>query len=122
MEAMFQEIIILVEGKIKKAYICKCLIPGENGESNYCNIKSGSFKAQITHLKKHHSILLPDSIICHQHEIILSTPCLIISHFKDHILQACNTFNYEGESDQCETCKNNIINIKMCRPGMSCIV
>ena len=88
MEAMFQKIIILVEGKIKKAYICKCLIPGENGESYYCNIKSGSFKAQITHLKKHHSILLP-SIICH--------------HFKNQILQACNTFNYEDESDQCET-------------------
>ena len=122
MESMFKKVVILVNGRTKKAFICKCYIPGEDGATNYCNIKCSTFKGLVRHIQKEHSILLPDSILCRQHEMIMTTPCAVLNHFKMHIEEGTETFNYQDESEECGTCKANINAIKMCRPGMSCIL
>ena len=121
MDPMFKKVVILVNGKAKKAYICKCYLAGDDGSANYCNAKENSFKAIVHHLQKEHSILLPDAIICHQHEIIMQNTCSVISHYKLHTLEGCSTFNYQDESEECADCKDNLNCIKMCRPGLSCV-
>ena len=120
MDPMFRKVVILVNGKARKAFICKCVITGEDGSSNYCNIKSNTFKWVVKHLQKQHQILLPDSIICPQHEVIMMNTFAVISHFKEHTLEAAAAFNCQEESDECSDCKKNLDCIKMCRPGMSC--
>ena len=119
---LYKNVVLLVEGKPKKAYICKCYIPAENGTANYCNIKSNTFKGVIRHLQTQHSILLPDPRICHQHEMIMRTDCSVLNHYKQHIEAAVATFNYQDQDEECTACKNNLNAIKMCHPGMTCVL
>ena len=122
MDPIFKKVTLLLDGKAKKSYICKAIIDGEEGASNFCNIREKSFKGMIKHLKRVHSILLPESIICHQHEVIMTTTCMVVDHLKLHIEEAASTFNYQDEGEQCLTCKSNIQCIRMCRPGMYCML
>ena len=122
MDSLFKKVNLLVNNRSKKAFICKCLVPGEEETSNYCNIKQDSFKALVRHLKKEHKILLPDAIICNEHEVIMTTTCAAVDHYKFHTLEAFSTFNYQDASEECSTCQQNIQCIKMVRPGMSCIL
>ena len=122
MDPMFKKVTLLLNGKIKKAYICKCYVADEKGEANYCNIKSNTFKEMVRHLQKHHSIFLPESVICRQHEMIMSTTCSLISHYKQHIEEGMTAFNYQDESEECPTCKTNFSAVKLCRSGMPCVL
>ena len=122
MEQMFRKVTILVNGKTKKAYICKCYVTAETGAANYCNIKSNTFKGMVRHLEKQHSIPIPEAIICRQHEVIMPTTCAVFQHYKTHIEEGVATFNYQDESEECGTCKTNINCLKRCLPGMSCVL
>ena len=130
---LFRKVLIL-NGKSRKTYfICKCLVQPElpsedlnNSEVQnvpaeiYCNVKHGTFKGMIRHLTKKHKVFLPSAIVCDSCQIVLQNTCQSVAHYKLHLEQALEIFNYEDEEFPCDSCSNNRNLIKMIRSGLSC--
>ena len=79
MELLFKKVVQPLEGKKKKSYICKVLVDWNEGHTNFCNTNLSTFKAILRHIKKDHSILLPASNVCNEHEVIIKPHVVLLT-------------------------------------------